>query len=54
MLDLNDLRHEMARYMIDHPRGSLDSAILHVLNLAYAQGLRDADNKQGDKNEQVI
>jgi hypothetical protein len=36
------MRHEMARYMSEHSRGSLDSAIFHVLKIAYEQGVADA------------
>ena len=42
MLDLNQLRKEMACYMAqENSRGSLDAALFHVLKMAYAQGLKD-------------
>lgn len=42
MIDLNTIRHEMAQYMLEHPRGSLDSAIFHVVKLAYNMGVNDS------------
>ena len=45
MLDLNDLRKEMARYMAEeNERGSIDAALFHVLKLAYKQGASDGRN----------
>lgn len=44
MLSLDDIRHEMAEYMIGHPRGSLDSAIFHVVKQVYERGLQDGAN----------
>ncbi len=41
MLDLNTLRRQMAEYMLNHPRASLDSAILYVLKLVYEKGYED-------------
>ena len=41
MLELNEIRHEMAKFMADHPRGSLDSALFYAVKLAYSRGVSD-------------
>lgn len=38
MIELNDIRAEMAAYMAEHPRGSLDSALFYVCKMVYAAG----------------
>ena len=44
MLDVNTLRKEFAQQLLDdHARFSFDRALMYVLNKAYQQGLRDAE-----------
>lgn len=39
MLDLDKLRKEFARYMLEeNQRGSMDAGLFHVLKLAYKEG----------------
>lgn len=40
-MNLNEIRKEMARYMLDHPRASMDSALFHVVKLVYKKGFED-------------
>jgi hypothetical protein len=43
MLDVNTLRKEFAQQLLDdHARFSFDRALMYVLNKAYQQGLKDA------------
>lgn len=44
MLDINHIRREMADYLAANAchRHSLDAAVMHVVQLAYQQGIRDA------------
>lgn len=43
MLDLNHLRDEFSRYLVDNTgqRHSMDGALMHVCRVAYEQGLAD-------------
>lgn len=42
MLSLNDMRKEVARYMLEeNRRSSLDAAIFHVFKIAYTKGYED-------------
>lgn len=43
MLDINNIRKEMADYLSSHAshRHSLDAAVMHVVQLAYRQGMND-------------
>ncbi len=43
MLDLNHLRDEFSRYLVDNAgqRHSMDGALMHVCRVAYEQGLAD-------------
>lgn len=43
MLDLNSLRDEFSRYLVDNTgqRHSMDGALMHVCRVAYEQGLTD-------------
>lgn len=44
MLDINKIRAEMATYLAENAshRHSLDSAVMHVVQIAYQQGMHDA------------
>lgn len=44
MLDLNQIRSTLAEYLADHAthRHSLDAAVMHVVEIAYQHGMRDA------------
>ena len=46
MLQLNDIRHEMAQFMAEHPRGSLDSALFYAVKLAYSRGFEDGSQSE--------
>lgn len=43
MLDLDNLRDEFSRYLVDNTgqRHSMDGALMHVCRVAYEQGLAD-------------
>jgi dissimilatory sulfite reductase (desulfoviridin) alpha/beta subunit len=43
MLDINHIRAELAAHLADkaHLRHSLDAAVMHVVQLAYQQGMHD-------------
>ena len=52
MLDLNKLRKEFARYMLEeNSRGSLDAALFMVLKLAYRQGVEDTQQAKERTSE---
>lgn len=44
MLDINEIRRRMAEYLAENAshRHSLDAAVMHVVQIAYQQGIRDA------------
>lgn len=45
MLNLNDLRREFARYVVEeNQRGSFDAALFHILKIAYQKGRDDERN----------
>lgn len=46
MLDINHIRREMADYLAANAshRHSLDAAVMHVVQLAYQQGMQDAQH----------
>lgn len=43
MIDINQIRADFARYLAEHAatRHSLDAALMHVVERAYQQGIRD-------------
>lgn len=47
MLDIADMREVFAKYLIQnyHNSKSLDAALMHVIERAYQQGLKDAEQK---------
>lgn len=51
MIDINEVRKQFAEYLNQNAdrRRSLDSALMHVVELAYLQGMADAKGSQSEQ-----
>lgn len=50
MYTLDDIRHDMAEYMRQHARGSLDSALFYTVKIAYQRGYKDGLTAKSDNS----
>lgn len=53
MLDINDIRAQMADYLATNAahRHSLDAAVMHVVQIAYQQGMQDGAARAGTTDQ---
>lgn len=56
MLDLNNLRDEFSRYLVDNTgqRHSMDGALMHVCRVAYEQGLTDGQQLEANAKGALV